>query len=122
MYRVGIDVGGTFTDFTITDNAGRVVAQWKEDSDKNAPSAVIMRGLETVADRFGVSLDEFLTDVSHIVHGSTIATNTVVQRKRAEGRPHLHRGIPDILRLRDGFSGTATTSALQYRSHSFPGT
>ena len=103
MYRVGIDVGGTFTDFTITDGAGRVVAQWKEDSDKNAPSAVIMQGLETVAGRFGVSLDEFLTDVSHIVHGSTIATNTVVQRNGPKVGLVCTEGFRDILRLRDGF-------------------
>ena len=103
MYRVGVDVGGTFTDFTVTDAAGQVVALWKEDSDREAPNAVIMRGLETVADRSGSSLDEFLTEVSHIVHGSTIATNTVVERNGPKVGLLCTEGFRDILRLRDGF-------------------
>ena len=58
-FRVGIDIGGTFTDFTVVDDGGGVTL-WKEDSTPEDPVQAIERGLAAVADTLHCGLDEFL--------------------------------------------------------------
>ena len=62
MYKIGIDVGGTFTDFVVA-NEGQPPRFFKTPSTPNDPSAGVMAGLEDAAGAFGLSLDEFLGDV-----------------------------------------------------------
>jgi N-methylhydantoinase A len=102
QYRLGIDIGGTFTDFTILGSDGSVVL-WKEDSTPDDQLRAIVTGLSNVAEHMGMSIDELLDSSTSLVHGSTIATNTLIQRDAPPAALLCTRGFRDILLLRDGF-------------------
>ena len=78
MYRIGIDVGGTFTDLVAVDDAGRVVLA-KEASTPADPSAGVMDGLSRLAAALGRDLRSLLRDTERIVHGTTVATNALLE-------------------------------------------
>ncbi|MGH2944754.1 MAG: hydantoinase/oxoprolinase N-terminal domain-containing protein, partial [Solirubrobacteraceae bacterium] len=101
-YRVGVDIGGTFTDFVIIDDGGQVTL-WKEDSTPDDPKAAIERGLEAVATNLGTSLEALLGSTDAFVHGSTIATNTLITRNGGPVGLVCTKGFRDVLLFRDGF-------------------
>ena len=101
-YRIGIDIGGTFTDFTVVDDRGRV-SLWKEDSTPDDPGRAIEQGLHAVAGNLGTDLGALLGQTALFVHGSTIATNTLIQRNGPRIGLLCTRGFRDIIHLRDGF-------------------
>ena len=101
-FRIGIDIGGTFTDFTVVDDSGAVTL-WKEDSTPDDPVRAIEQGLAAVADTLGCSLATFLQGTDLFVHGSTIATNSVIQRSGPRIGLLCTDGFRDIIHLRDGF-------------------
>jgi N-methylhydantoinase A len=101
-YRVGIDIGGTFTDFVIIDGQGEVTL-WKEDSTPDDPTAAIEKGLRTVAENLDVSLEELLASTEALIHGSTLATNTLIQRDGGPVGLLSTEGFRDVLLFRDGF-------------------
>jgi N-methylhydantoinase A len=76
--RIGIDVGGTFTDFVLADGAGRLV-RYKEPSVPDDPSLSVERGLPRLIERAGIAPD----DVELVVHGTTLALNAIIQRRGA---------------------------------------
>ncbi len=89
MIRIGIDTGGTFTDFTVLDGpAWRVL---KVPSDPESPARAILRGLR------GLGIDR--SQAFHLVHGTTVATNAVLERKGARCAYITNRGFADILSL-----------------------
>ena len=83
MYRVGIDVGGTYTDLVVIDDAGRVTLS-KEPSTPQDQSIGVMNGLGQVAKLLGLTLEELLQQTERIVHGTTAATNALLERKGAK--------------------------------------
>jgi N-methylhydantoinase A len=99
--RVGIDVGGTFTDFVVVSSAGETVL-WKEDTTPPRFEVGVRRGLEGLAGAIGVTLHELL-DGASLVHGTTAATNTVVERSGPRTGLVCSRGFRDVLYFRDGF-------------------
>ena len=101
-FRIGIDIGGTFTDFTVVDENGAVTL-WKEDSTPDNPVQAIERGIAAVATVLDCELTEFLQNVDLFVHGSTIATNAVIQRSGPRIGLLCTEGFRDIIHLRDGF-------------------
>jgi len=101
-YRVGVDIGGTFTDFSILDQNGKTFL-WKEDSDPVEPAQAIQRGLKAVARELGHTTEEFLKKVSLFVHGTTIATNLLIQRNGPRIGLLCTEGFRDILYTRDAF-------------------
>jgi N-methylhydantoinase A len=102
-FRVGVDIGGTFTDFVIADSESGQVSLWKEDSTPEDPLVAVQTGLTTVAEEMGLSLQQFLSSSEGFIHGSTIATNTLIQRKGGPVGLLCTRGFRDILYFRDGF-------------------
>jgi N-methylhydantoinase A len=78
-YVVGIDIGGTFTDFSVVDDQGRTLL-WKEATTPKEPALGVREGLRNLAGAQGLELRDFLSRIDLFVHGSTIATNTVIQR------------------------------------------
>jgi N-methylhydantoinase A len=101
-FRVGVDVGGTFTDFTVLHADGRV-SLWKEDSDPVEPIRPIRQGLQAVADRLALPLETFLSRTELFVHGTTIATNSLIQRSGPRLGLLCTQGFRDVLYLRNGF-------------------
>ena len=82
MLRIGIDVGGTFTDLVGVDEAGRVTLA-KSTSTPADPSLGVMDGLGLLAAELGTDLAGLLGEAGLIVHGTTVATNALLERKGA---------------------------------------
>ena len=101
MYKIGIDVGGTFTDFVVS-SEGQAPGFFKTPSTPNDPSVGVMAGLVDAAAAFGQSLDDFLGDADLVIHGSTVATNTLVERKGAKVGLITTDGFRDLLEMREG--------------------
>ena len=100
-YRIGIDVGGTFTDFLVT-GRGNASDLYKVLSSPTDPSQAVFSGLEQIASDCGHSLGEFLGEVERIVHGTTITTNATLTKTGARIGVLTTGGFRDILLMRRG--------------------
>ena len=101
-YRVGIDIGGTFTDFTVIGDDGSVTL-WKQATTSDDPSRAITEGLDAVSAGLGMAVTEFLPRVSLLVHGTTAGTNAVIQRNGPKVGLLATDGFRDVLYFRDAF-------------------
>jgi N-methylhydantoinase A len=101
MYRLGIDVGGTFTDLVAVDDGGRVTLA-KAASTPRDPSLGVMEGLALLAAELGTELPALLAATERIVHGTTVATNALLERKGAKVGLLTTEGHRDILEMREG--------------------
>ena len=100
-YKIGIDVGGTFTDFLVTDSQGAATVH-KTQTTPQQPEVGVVQGLRKIAASFGLVLSEFLSRVSVIVHGTTITTNAVLTGEGAKTAFLTTRGFRDVLNMRRG--------------------
>ena len=101
MLRIGVDVGGTFTDLVGVDDAGRVTIA-KSASTPADPSIGVMDGLELLAGELGMELAELLGEAGLIVHGTTVATNALLERKGAKVGMLTTEGHRDVIEMREG--------------------
>lgn len=99
--RVGVDVGGTFTDFLVVDGEGNVEI-YKTSTTPADPSIGFFRGMEKAAQARGVSLDDFLKQVQTVVHGTTITTNATLTGDGAVTGFVTTKGFRDALNMRRG--------------------
>jgi N-methylhydantoinase A/oxoprolinase/acetone carboxylase beta subunit len=86
--RIGVDAGGTFTDFIILDDEGRLTT-FKIRSNPRAPAEVILAGIERAAGKIKVE----------VVHGSTVATNALLERKGAKTAFVTTAGFEDLIEI-----------------------
>ena len=107
-YRIGIDVGGTFTDFLLVDEEGNSEI-YKVLSTPVDPSMGTLSGLEEMATSRNITLSDFLSKVSLIVHGTTITTNMVLTGKYAKTGFITVKGFRDYLNERRGMKRTLYT-------------
>src|SRR3954470_12030250 len=98
---IGIDVGGTFTDLVAIDQAGATVFA-KSPSTPSDQSVGVLGGLEEIAQRLNHSLPELLARTRRIVHGTTVATNALLERKGATVALLTTAGHRDVLEMREG--------------------
>ncbi|WP_374901231.1 hydantoinase/oxoprolinase N-terminal domain-containing protein, partial [Brucella endophytica] len=75
--RVGVDIGGTFTDVAM--EVGIELHSIKVLTDHSFPENAIVRGIHQVAEVAGVDL----CDIDTIIHGTTLATNALIERRGA---------------------------------------
>jgi N-methylhydantoinase A len=101
MYRIGIDVGGTFTDLVAVDGQGQVTFA-KAASTPSDQSQGVMAGLERLAEAFGLDRASMLAQTERIVHGTTVATNALLERKGAPTALLTTLGHRDVLEMREG--------------------
>jgi N-methylhydantoinase A len=101
MYTIGIDVGGTFTDLVAIDAAGRTLFA-KSLSTPQDQSIGVMAGLEELARRLGRSVADLLADTQRLVHGTTVATNALLEHKSAKVALLTTQGHRDVLEMREG--------------------
>lgn len=102
MYRLGIDIGGTFTDFSVVDETG-VLSIVKVPSDRRHPAKSIREGIAQVGERLGISPPEFLERCDEVItHGSTVAVNTLIQHNGAKVGLLCTEGFRDFLQMRGG--------------------
>ncbi len=99
--RIGIDVGGTFTDFLVMDEAGGSLVH-KVLSTPDDPSIAVMNGLSELAREHALGLSDFLGGVDIIMHGTTVTTNAVLTGKTARTGLITTRGFRDALEMRRG--------------------
>ena len=100
-WRIGIDVGGTFTDLMLADSAGATHVA-KVPSVPSDPSRGVLAALERLAGDLVCSVPEVLADCALFVHGSTVATNTMLEGKGAKVGLLTTAGFRDALELRRG--------------------
>jgi N-methylhydantoinase A len=101
MYTIGVDVGGTYTDLVASDQSGRTVFA-KSPSTPQDQSIGVMAGLEELARRLGVTRAEMLASTDRLVHGTTVATNALLERKGAKVALLTTEGHRDVLEMREG--------------------
>ncbi len=101
MLRIGIDVGGTFTDLVSVDAQGRVTIA-KVPSTPDDQSLGVMDGLDRLAAALGIDRAEMLARSEWIVHGTTVATNALLEHKGAKVGLLTTEGHRDIIEMREG--------------------
>src|SRR5438128_10877970 len=101
MYTIGVDVGGTYTDLVASDESGRTVFA-KSPSTPADQSLGVMAGLEELAHRLGVTRADMLDRTDRLVHGTTVATNALLERKGAKVALLTTEGHRDVLEMREG--------------------
>src|SRR5712691_10708902 len=101
MYRIVIDVGGTFTDLVAIDAGGATVLA-KVPSTPQDPSLGVLEGLALLAGRLGLERGGLLAETERIVHGTTVATNALLERKGARTGLLTTEGHRDVVEMREG--------------------
>src|SRR6478735_8037440 len=101
MYRIGIDVGGTFTDLVAVDDGGATTLA-KVPSTPQDPSVGVLEGLAQLARRLGLDRTALLAQTDRIVHGTTVATNALLERKGARVGLLTTEGHRDVIEMREG--------------------
>jgi N-methylhydantoinase A len=89
MLRIGIDIGGTFTDFVIYDSTDGNITTFKILTNNSNPAETVIQGLKEITPGY-----PFV-----IIHGSTVATNALLERKGVRTALITTRGFKDILQI-----------------------
>src|SRR6185312_2230205 len=100
-WRIGVDVGGTFTDMVLRDSAGSVRI-FKAPSVPADPSEGVLGVLRLAAQQLDLPLTQLLRSCALFVHGSTVATNTILEKKGARVGLLTTDGFRDSLEIRRG--------------------
>ncbi|MSQ72364.1 MAG: hydantoinase/oxoprolinase family protein [Betaproteobacteria bacterium] len=94
-YRLGIDIGGTFTDFCLMNETTGVLTSVKVPSTPSHPTRSVVEGIRIFSERYGIPASA----IGYFVHGTTIAVNTVIERKGARSGLVVTKGFRDVLNL-----------------------
>jgi N-methylhydantoinase A len=92
--RVGVDIGGTFTDIAL--DVGGVLHSTKILTDYELPERAILTGVKAVIDAAGLKL----SDIDQLIHGTTLATNALIERRGAKTAFITTEGFRDTLEMR----------------------
>ncbi len=111
MYRIGIDVGGTFTDLVLVRPDGTILLD-KSPTTPQDQSRGVMRGVELLAQNEGVSVRKLLRETHGIVHGTTTADNTMIEMSGAVTGLLTTQGHRDEIELRRGYKESIWDPAL----------
>ena len=95
MWFIGVDVGGTFTDFHAMNISDGRVFLHKTPSTPNDPSLAIMTGLDALLEKSGIDVGEIV----RLAHGTTVATNALIQRRGARVAVITTEGFKDLLEI-----------------------
>ena len=94
-WRIGFDIGGTFTDFVLNDAEQEKIILHKALTSPADPSVAALQGLEEIVGMAGIAL----ADIHEIVHGTTLVTNAIIERKGARLGLITTRGFRDVLEM-----------------------
>ena len=101
-WHLGVDVGGTFTDVVVTDSNGEILSV-KSLSRPDDPAAGVRTALELAARSLGLSVGRLVSGCALFVHGSTVATNTLLEHSGAQVGLLVTEGFRDSLEIRRGY-------------------
>jgi len=91
-YRIGVDIGGTFTDFALFDEAAAEIAIHKQLTTPDDPSRAVLEGVSAMLRDNGVAIG----DVASLAHGTTLVTNALIERKGAVTGMLVTRNFLDV--------------------------
>ena len=94
-HRVGIDIGGTFTDFALLDISSGRIATHKRLTTPAAPARGVLEGLSDLLVREQVPVEQ----LEAVIHGTTLITNAVIERKGARIGMITTAGFADVLEM-----------------------
>ncbi|HJV11161.1 MAG TPA: hydantoinase/oxoprolinase N-terminal domain-containing protein, partial [Burkholderiales bacterium] len=103
-FLVGIDIGGTFTDCAIVDGTGKLLTT-KVPSTPPDFSRGMMDALDAGAQALGIGLDRFCRDIAFLSHGTTVGTNTIIQKRGAKVGLITTKGHEDAIHIMRGSRG-----------------
>lgn len=98
-FRLGVDVGGTFTDLLIINDKDGNTHRAKVPSTPEDPSIGVLNGVARICDRAGISPSE----ITHLMHGTTVATNAVLEGKGARVGLIVTKGYKQVLQVARSF-------------------
>ena len=99
--RIGIDIGGTFTDVVLLQDNGQFLV-YKEDSTPDEPLRAITQGLAGIASEIETPVEQLLETTEFLVHGQTMATNALIQRNGPVIGLLCTEGFRDVIHLGKG--------------------
>ena len=114
VWYAGIDCGGTFTDLVLAD-AQRGVHVFKAPSVPGDPARGVLNTLGLAAETLDTGVESILEDCALLVHGSTVATNTVLEGKGARVSLVTTQGFRDSLHIRRGHRENAFEHRTPFR-------
>jgi N-methylhydantoinase A len=101
QYRLGIDAGGTFTDFILADRKGDVRI-FKALSTPQDPTLAIRNGLKLIEEEAGISATEIVSNADLCINGTTVGLNALIQHKGAKAGLIATKGHEDSIEIRLG--------------------
>ena len=104
QYLVGIDIGGTFTDCVIVDDRGKMIST-KVPSTPQDFAEGMMHALRVGADELGRELGDFCRQITFLSHGTTVGTNTIIQKRGAKVGLITTKGHEDAIHIMRGSRG-----------------
>jgi len=94
-WMIGVDVGGTFTDFFAFDDADDRIVLHKVASTPGNPAQAVIAGLREVSERHGIDLGA----ITRLSHGTTVATNALIQRRGGKVALVVTEGFRDLIEI-----------------------
>lgn len=91
-HRIGVDIGGTFTDFVLYDEDSGVCALHKRLTTPDDPARAVIEGVHALAAQRGIDI----ADLDAIVHGTTLVTNGLIERRGARAGMLVTAGFRDV--------------------------
>lgn len=98
-YRLGVDVGGTFTDLILVNGQTGDVHSAKVPSTPSDPSIGVLNGIERICQNAGIDPNE----ITHVMHGTTVATNTILTHTGARVGLVTTKGYRQVLQIARSF-------------------
>ncbi len=95
MYRIGVDTGGTFTDVSLIEESTGKSYVTKVPSTPSKPSSAVLNGVEQIVNELGIDTK----DLSFFIHGTTVATNALLELKGAKTALLTTKGFKDVLQI-----------------------
>jgi N-methylhydantoinase A len=101
-YRLGIDAGGTFTDFVIADRRNGRVRLFKALSTPSDPTKAIENGLKLIAEDFGVPASDIVSNCDLCINGTTVGLNALITHRGGKTGLICTAGHEDSIEIRNG--------------------
>ena len=109
LFRVSVDVGGTFTDCLVLEESTGEVRQFKAPTTPSDPSIGLMTALTKAATAHEFTVDGFVAQIGLLIHGTTLATNTLIKKDGAKTGMVTTRDFADVIEIRRGYKNVRTS-------------
>ena len=109
MFRVAVDVGGTFTDCLVLEESTGELRQFKAPTTPSDPSVGLMNALKKAATAYELMVEGFVSQIGLLIHGTTLATNTLIKKDGAKTGMVTTRYFADVIEIRRGYKNVRTS-------------